>query len=158
MTHRLITTQHGQREVHSHAFNRWLAVKITRGIGTMWAAYVFAALALVSLPAAILSGETLIIVAWIAQTFLQLVLLPIIMVGQNVSAATHDARAEADHDALMKLLIRSRRERMLTRLVRDFEESHATYQGLTINGFEHRERQAHGCDLCARTRALVGDA
>jgi hypothetical protein len=66
----------------------------------MWCAYVFALLTLVSLPAAIQSGDTLVIVAWIAQTFLQLVLLPIIMVGQNVQAAASDARAQTDHETL----------------------------------------------------------
>ena len=34
------------------------------------------------------------IVQWIAQTFLQLVLLSIIIVGQNVQAAASDERAE----------------------------------------------------------------
>jgi hypothetical protein len=52
----------------------------------MWAAYIFAAIALISLPAAIRSGDSLVIVAWVAQTFLQLVLLSIIMVGQSQSA------------------------------------------------------------------------
>ena len=52
----------------------------------MWAAYIFAGIALISLPAAIRSGDSLVIVAWIAQTFLQLVLLSIIMVGQAQSA------------------------------------------------------------------------
>ena len=50
-------------------------------------------LALVSLPAALLSGNVIIIVSWVAQTFLQLVLLPIIIVGQNIQAATADKRA-----------------------------------------------------------------
>ena len=36
--------------------------------------------------------------AWIAQTFLQLVLLPIIIVGQNVQAAAADARSQATYD------------------------------------------------------------
>ena len=36
--------------------------------------------------------------AWIAQTFLQLVLLPIIIVGQNVQAAAADARSEATYN------------------------------------------------------------
>jgi hypothetical protein len=66
----------------------------------MWCAYAFTALALISLPAAIASGSPIIIVGWIAQTFLQLVLLPIIIVGQNVQAAASDARARADHDTL----------------------------------------------------------
>jgi len=70
----------------------------------MWCAYLFTALALVSAPSAFRSGNSLIIVAWIAQTFLQLVLLPIIIVGQNVQAAAADARAEAtfkDADAVL---------------------------------------------------------
>ena len=35
----------------------------------------------------------IIIVAWVAQTFLQLVLLSIIMVGQTVQSVASDARA-----------------------------------------------------------------
>jgi hypothetical protein len=79
-------------------FNRWLAVKVTNGVGTMWCAYAFAALALVSLPAAIMSGNAVLIVSWISQTFLQLVLLSIIIVGQNVLAAASDKRAEATYE------------------------------------------------------------
>jgi hypothetical protein len=79
-------------------FNSTLAVKITRGVGTMWCAYVFAALALVSLPSAIKSGSAVTLVSWISQTFLQLVLLSIIIVGQNVFAAADDKRAEATYE------------------------------------------------------------
>jgi hypothetical protein len=79
-------------------FNTWLAVKVTNGVGTMWCAYAFAALALVSLPAAIMSGNAVLIVSWISQTFLQLVLLSIIIVGQNVLAAASDKRAEATYE------------------------------------------------------------
>src|SRR6266567_1682742 len=79
-------------------FNRWLAVKVTNGVGTMWCAYAFAALAIVSLPAAILSHNPVILVSWISQTFLQLVLLSIIIVGQNVQAAASDKRAEATYE------------------------------------------------------------
>src|ERR1039458_6474400 len=59
-------------------FNAWLAVKVTTGVGTMWCAYVFAALALISLPSAISSGNAVTLVSWISQTFLQLVLLSVI--------------------------------------------------------------------------------
>src|ERR1700674_2915399 len=79
-------------------FNTWLAVKITDGVGTMWCAYAFAALALVSLPSAIKSGNAVTLVSWISQTFLQLVLLSIIIVGQNVLAAAADKRAEATYE------------------------------------------------------------
>ncbi|MGA9860011.1 MAG: hypothetical protein WBQ18_19250 [Solirubrobacteraceae bacterium] len=74
-------------------FNAKVALVITRSVGTMACAYVFAAIALISLPAAINSGQVIIIVAWVAQTFLQLVLLSIIMVGQTVQSAASDARA-----------------------------------------------------------------
>jgi len=60
----------------------------------MWVAYIFCLLALISLPGAVSTGDTVVIVAWIAQTFLQLVLLPIIIVGQNVQSAAADKRAE----------------------------------------------------------------
>jgi hypothetical protein len=85
-------------------FNAALAVKITKGVGTMWCAYAFAALAIVSLPSAIRSGDPVVLVSWISQTFLQLVLLSIIIVGQNVLAAAADKRAEAtfeDADAVL---------------------------------------------------------
>ncbi len=74
-------------------FNAKVALAITRSVGTMACAYVFGVIALISLPAAISSGQVIIIVAWIAQTFLQLVLLSIIMVGQTVQSAASDARA-----------------------------------------------------------------
>jgi hypothetical protein len=74
--------------------NGKLGLYITTVVGTMWAAYLFTVLALVSFPSAVRSGESIIIVAWIAQTFLQLVLLPIIIVGQNIQAKAADKRAE----------------------------------------------------------------
>jgi len=79
-------------------FNTWLAVKVTKAVGTVWCAYAFAALALVSLPAAIASHNPVILVSWVSQTFLQLVLLSIIIVGQNVQAAASDKRAEATYE------------------------------------------------------------
>ena len=85
-------------------FNAWLAVKVTTGVGTMWCAYAFAALALVSLPSAIASHNAVTLVSWISQTFLQLVLLSVIIVGQNVLAAAADKRSEAtynDADAVL---------------------------------------------------------
>ena len=83
-----------RQAVHEvEGFNAKLALVITRSVGTMACAYVFALVALISLPAAINSGQVIVIVAWIAQTFLQLVLLSIIMVGQSVQSAASDARA-----------------------------------------------------------------
>jgi len=86
-------------------FNSKLAVKITNVVGTMWCAYAFACLALISLPAAIHAG-TATLVAWFAQTFLQLVLLSIIMVGQKVASAKSDMQLEQtyrDAEALLEI-------------------------------------------------------
>ena len=80
-------------------FNEKLAAKITSAVGTMWAAYVFAAIAFVSLPAAIMSGDPIVIVAWIAQTFLQLVLLAVIMVGQDVQSKGVQQKIDETHEA-----------------------------------------------------------
>jgi hypothetical protein len=85
--------------------NGKIAIVITNMVGTMWCAYAFAALALISLPQAI-QGGTATLVAWIAQTFLQLVLLSVIMVGQKVSAAASDKQAlqtYKDAEALLKI-------------------------------------------------------
>jgi hypothetical protein len=78
-------------------FNTRVALLVTRVVGSMWCAYAFALFDLISLPEAIRSG-TAAIVSWVAQTFLQLVLLSVIMVGQNVQAAAADKRAEATYD------------------------------------------------------------
>jgi hypothetical protein len=80
-------------------FNTKLAAKITSGVSTMWCAYIFAALALISLPAAVKTGDVVVIVAWVAQTFLQLVLLSIIMVGQNVASAAVEQKINETHEA-----------------------------------------------------------
>ncbi len=73
-------------------FNAKFAVLITRLVGTMWCAYLFTVIALLGLgPALKPGGEG--IIAWVAQTFLQLVLLSVIMVGQNVQSLASDARS-----------------------------------------------------------------
>lgn len=127
---RLVTRGEVRPQVHGSGpagrFNSWLAVLITRAVGTMWAAYLFAAISFISLPQAVAAfarGDTLSGVTWLSQSFLQLVLLPIIIVGQNVTSAIQDARAEADHETLtalqmvnrQQLEILERQERVLER-------------------------------------------
>jgi hypothetical protein len=86
-------------------FNAKFAVLITRLVGTMWCAYLFAVIALVGLgPALKPGGEG--IIAWIAQTFLQLVLLSVIMVGQNVQSLASDARSANTFKDAEKILDR----------------------------------------------------
>src|SRR6266851_4493297 len=104
---RLIQTQHVLTRVHGAGamgrLNAAVAVRITRIVGTMYCAYVFTLVALVALPAAIEQGSVTVLVNWLSSNFLQLVLLPIIIVGQNVISAAQDARAEADHETLTAL-------------------------------------------------------
>ncbi len=102
-------------------FNAKLAVIITSGVGTMACAYVFALLAFVSLPAILIEANVLkksdvpvfftkpgliLIVSWIAQTFLQLVLLSIILVGQRVQSTASDARALKEFEDTQVILDR----------------------------------------------------
>ena len=66
----------------------------------MSCAYLFAVIAFVSLPEAILSEDPLEIVSWIAETFLQLVLLSIIIVGQNIQSEIAEQQAQTDRETL----------------------------------------------------------
>jgi uncharacterized membrane protein len=118
-------------------FQTFSAVKITAGVATMWCAYLFAIIAIISLPNAIKSGDTLVIVSWIAQTFLQLVLLSIIMVGQSVSSAKLEQTINETHEASLGEFELAKEARMLAhkelaelkiisaeihRVIRDLEE------------------------------------
>ncbi len=104
---RLVRGTHIRAQVHGAGLmgriNAAVAVRITRIVGTMYCAYAFTLLALVALPAAIEQGSPTVLVNWLSSNFLQLVLLPIIIVGQNVISAAQDARAEADHETLTAL-------------------------------------------------------
>jgi hypothetical protein len=101
---RLVLSEHIHARIHGTGtfgrLNAAIAVRITRIVGTMYCAYVFTVIALFALPAAIEQGSPTVLVNWLSSNFLQLVLLPIIIVGQNVISAAQDARAEADHETL----------------------------------------------------------
>ncbi len=75
-------------------FNTRVGLKITVLVGTMVCGYVFTVIALISLPSAITSHNLTVIIAWVSSNFLQLVLLPIIIVGQNVQASAADKRSD----------------------------------------------------------------
>jgi hypothetical protein len=93
--------------------NGRIATLITNMVSTMWCAYAFALLALVSLPDAIKSG-TAALIAWTAQTFLQLVLLSVIMVGQKVASQTSDKQAMQTYkDAEVILQIQGELHRLM---------------------------------------------
>ena len=73
--------------------NGKIGLAITTLVGTMICGYIFAIIALISLPSAITSHSLTVIIAWVSSNFLQLVLLPVIIVGQNLQAKASDQRA-----------------------------------------------------------------
>lgn len=87
-----LTTDYHKAENFFQRINSKFGLKVTLAVGTMWCAYIFAILALLALPSAINQG-TYFVIVWLSSSFLQLVLLPIIIVGQNIQATAADARA-----------------------------------------------------------------
>ena len=84
-------------------FNKKLALFVTEKVGTMTCAYLFALMALISLPEALSSEDPLEIISWIAETFLQLVLLSIIIVGQNIQSEIAEQQAQTDRETLVAI-------------------------------------------------------
>ena len=127
-----VQSHHVHHRVHGSGrwgrFNARLAVAITNFVGSMTCAYLFAVIALVGLPGAVQLAVTtaspLPLVSWFAQTFLQLVLLSIIIVGQRIQSVASDAMTRSSHEILVTVhkinieqtkLLRSQ-ERVLARL------------------------------------------
>lgn len=81
-----------------------------RAVGSPWCVLAFAALALISLPAALATGEVVTIVSWVAQTFLQLVLLAVIQNGQNRQGDRIEQLLRETHDATLEQLDTMRAE------------------------------------------------
>ena len=91
------------------AINEKLAVWSVKVVATMACAYVFAIIALVALPQAIHDSfatgfAPLPLVTWLSQSFLQLVLLSVIMVGQDIQGRAVARRADEQYDAVMETL------------------------------------------------------
>lgn len=85
-------------------FNERLAVSLTKAVGTMACAYLFACLALLGFPAlsAWLGPSVAIYVTWISQCFIQLVMLSVIMVGQRVQSRGQEIQADETHNIALK--------------------------------------------------------
>jgi len=77
--------------------NGKVALALTTAVGTMWCAYAFAVLALIVLPDAV-KGGMLTTIQWVSQTFIQLVMLSVIMVGQNILSRASDKRADETYE------------------------------------------------------------
>jgi hypothetical protein len=73
-----------------------LGEKITNKVGTMWCAGLFAILALAGLPKALSENK---FVDWLIQDFLQLVLMSVILVGQDVQSKKTEKLIKETHQA-----------------------------------------------------------
>jgi hypothetical protein len=77
-----------QANLAASGFNTKLAVALTKGVGTMWCAYLFTGIGVGGLVGAVTNNVFLALVfGSVSSYLLQLVLLPVIMVGQNVLGA-----------------------------------------------------------------------
>jgi len=92
-----------ETEQAASGFNTRLAVALTKWVGTMWTAYVFVLLAIVGLLGLLnlLNPITFLLATWVSQQFLQLVLLPVILVGQNVLSRKAELQADEQFHTTM---------------------------------------------------------
>lgn len=134
-------------------FNALLAVKITKAVGTMWCAYAFAGLALLSLPEAMRGGMPAL-VSWTAQTFLQLVLLSIIIVGQKVASLSSEKRANETYNDAEAILHESveiqkhltEQDEFLQRLIDELVEARSARGANELRGTETGGQGGHRLD------------
>ena len=80
-------------------FNMKIAVVITRGLGTMVCAYIFAILSIIGFPG--FGATPTQYVQWVSQTFIQLVALSVLAVGQQVLSKQGELMAEEQFHTTM---------------------------------------------------------
>lgn len=124
------TTKHGDI-VHAHThdhhpegtryqrFNKKVALWITEKVGTMTCFWVFNGISFIGLPAAMTTAGLalslgpigwiamagfIVMVQWTAQSWLQLVLLPALMVGQNLQNEAADVRTAKQFEDTEEIL------------------------------------------------------
>ncbi len=84
-------------------FNDKFAVWIAKHVGSMYCFYLFNVIAFLSAQAAFRTHNLVPIINWVSSNWIQLILLPAIMVAQNVAQQASDAKSEADHITLTYL-------------------------------------------------------
>ncbi len=92
-----------KEERAEEGLNTRIAILLTKSVGSMWTAYIFVVIAVIGLLAIlqIFSPLTALLVAWASQTLIQLVLLPVIMVGQNVLNRKSEIQADEQYRTTM---------------------------------------------------------
>jgi len=146
--------------------NTRVAVGLTKIVGTMWTAYTFVVLAIIGLLAILnlLSPIVALLVAWTSQTLIQLVLLPIIMVGQNVLGRKAELQADEQfhttvstyHDIEQMMQHLSTQDAELLRhtkmLIHLLEKNGISLQQLEAEGVPNN----HSVDGFAQSQAATG--
>lgn len=115
----LRTVDHHRTDSAYQRINKAVAVWIITHVGTMTCFWIFNLIALIGLPATIVAvgvhlhfgilqwltgAGFILLVQWVAQSYLQLVLLPSIIVGQNLQSAASDVRAAKTFEDTEKIL------------------------------------------------------
>ena len=111
------TTDHLPTHSAYARFNKRVALLITNNVGTMSCFWLFCIVALLALPAALVQAHVIsptigligevgfvIIVQWLAQSFIQLVLLPALMGGQNLQNIAADARSAKTFEDVERII------------------------------------------------------
>jgi uncharacterized membrane protein len=94
-----VNVQH-EEEKQEAGINQKIAIALTKGVGTMVCAYLFALLAIIGFPG--FSASPTQWVQWTSQTFIQLVMLSVIMVGQSVLGRKQELQAEQQYQTTVK--------------------------------------------------------
>lgn len=86
------------------SLNARIAIALTKSVGTMQTAYFFTFLAIIGLLGilGLLNPIVVLLVAWTSQTLIQLVLLPVIMVGQNILGSHAEIQANEQYNTTIK--------------------------------------------------------
>lgn len=89
-------------ERNTAKFNDKLAVLITKAVGTMPCAYIFAILAILGMPG-VFPPFVAQWIQWVSQTFIQLVMLSILMVGQRILSRHQEVHADEQYPLAKKI-------------------------------------------------------
>lgn len=103
-----------------------LALRITNGVGSMGCALIFTLIALVSLPETIneaVNTQTINpIIQWVTQTFLQLVLLSIVLRGQNIAGEKQEQMVNQIHGNTEKIEAAAERIEHIVKIIERMSE------------------------------------
>jgi hypothetical protein len=88
-------------EQASASLNERIAILLTKAVGTMLCAYVFALLAVVGFPG--MGASPTAYVQWVSQTFIQLVMLSVIMVGQRLLGRHQELQSDQQFEMTRKM-------------------------------------------------------